>query len=63
MLLNVASLEAIVRRKPPNNESPGKSAECITIPIAEGATFQGKMSNVRIKSVCCDSRKAVILNL
>ena len=57
-----ASLEAIVKRKPQNNESIGKSVEWITIPIPEGETFHGKMSSVRIKSVCCDSRKQIILN-
>ena len=45
-----------------NNESIGKSVEWITIHIPEGETFHGKMSSVRIKSICCDSRKAIILN-
>ena len=32
------------------------------MPITEGETFHGKMSSVRIKSIYCDSRKAIILN-
>ena len=32
------------------------------MPITEGETFHGKMSSVGIKRICCDSRKAIILN-